>query len=99
MKNQSKDYTLRDGKDASIMNKRQAMGERQHSETNSFVKAEQMKSAKFGGRAPDMDGRYMKLDASMMNNGAHAQEFAKKLTASIDHEAFPVRQNPDMSQD
>jgi hypothetical protein len=81
------------------MNKRQGMAENQHSASNAFVKAEQEKMKKMGGQAPMMQGRYMEFDACMMNNGAHAQAFAKKLTSDIDHLAYPVRQNVDESQD
>lgn len=75
------------------------MAETQHSESNSFVKAEQAKVKHLAGRPPEMEDRYYKFDACMMNNGMHAQELAKGLTKGIDHEAFPVRQKPDEMQD
>jgi len=94
-----KDYTLRNGKDASMANRRHGMEESQHDGSNSFVRAEQHKTKHMGGKEPRMDGRYMEFDACMVNNGEHAQEFAKELTKGIDHEAFPVRQRPDRSQE
>lgn len=75
------------------------MAERQHSETNSFVKNEQAKVRPMAGKMPEMEERYYKFDACMMNNGEHAQMLAKDLTKTIDHEAFPVRQMPDEMQD
>ena len=75
------------------------MGESQHDKSNSMVKAEQGKVKNLACKMPEMEDRYMKFDACMMNNGVHAQEFAKSLTRGIDHEAFPVRQFVDESQD
>jgi len=95
----NRDYTIRGGKEAQITNNRQRMAESQHSQSNSFVKAEQAKSKKYAGKAPMMEERYYKFDACMMNNGAHAQKLAKDITKGIDHDAFPVRQNPDEMQD
>lgn len=100
MKNRSaKDYTIRPGKEATIERNRHNMAEKQHSQANSFVKSEQAKSEKMAGKAPMLNGRYKEFDACMTNNGYHAQEFASKLTKGIDHEAFPVRDNPDKSQE
>ncbi len=95
----NRDYTLRGGKEAQISNNRQRMAQSQHSETNSFVKSEQMKTKNLAGKPPMMEERYYKFDACMMNNGYHAQELAKNITKGIDHEAFPVRQKPDEMQD
>lgn len=95
----SRDYTLRNGKDAAMANRRQMMGESQHNSTNAFVKAEQDRLKSKGGHAPRMESDLMEFNAKMANNGAHAQRFAKELTAGIDHEAYPVRQKPDESQD
>ena len=95
----NRDYTLRNGKDAEIANKRQKMAEAQHNYKDSFVKAEQGKVKQYDGRAPVMEDRYMKFDATMMNNGYHAQELAERITAGLDKVAFPVRGNPDKAQD
>lgn len=75
------------------------MAQTQHSESDSFVKAEQAKTKKYAGKAPIMEERYYKFDACMMNNGWHAQKLAKEITKGIDHDAFPVRQKPDEMQD
>jgi hypothetical protein len=74
-----------------MLNTRQSRMEAEHSSKNSFVKAEQAKQAKYAGQAPKMEERFMEFNAAQMNNGAHAQELAKKLTAGIDDVAFPVR--------
>lgn len=95
----AKDYTMRNGKEAGMLNKRHGMEEGQHDASNSFVKAEQNKLKSKAGKEPRMDGKYMELNACMVNNGAHAQEFAKQLTAGLDKEAFPVKQMADKSQD
>src|SRR5688572_2647119 len=97
MKN--RDYSIRGGKEAQITNSRQRMAESQHSQSNSFVKNEQSKTAKYAGRAPEMEERYYRFDACMMNNGEHAQRLARDITRDIDHDAFPVRQKPDEMQD
>ncbi len=89
----NRDYTLRGGKDAAIANRRQSMGEAQHSEKDAFVKREQARDKAMDGKAPIMEDRYMKFDACMMNNGAHAQKFGNQLTAGLDKDAFPVNPN------
>lgn len=93
------DYTMRNGKDAAISNRRQGMAESQHSSANENVRSEQARLKSMGGKSPNLDGRYMEFDACMTNNGAHAQEFAKKLTSGLDKTAFPVRQDVDKSQE
>jgi hypothetical protein len=67
------------------------MGEAQHSGANAFVKREQDMDKSMDGRAPEMEDRYMKFDACMMNNGLHAQELAVEITRGMDKQAFPVR--------
>lgn len=94
-----KDYTMRNGKDAELLNKRHGMEEGQHNASNAFVKMEQNKVKAKAGKEPRMEGRYMEFDACMVNNGYHAQEFAKQLTAGLDKEAFPVNPMADKSQD
>ena len=91
----NRDYTLRGGKEAEITNNRQRMAVSQHSQTDAFVKDEQAKTKKYAGKAPEMENRYYKFDACMMNNGEHAQRLAKDITKDIDHVAFPVRQRPE----
>lgn len=75
------------------------MGQAQHDGSDAFVKSEQAKLKSKSGRAPILEDRYMKFDACMINNGAHAQELARNLTKGLDKDAFPVRQRADESQD
>jgi len=95
----NRDYTLRGGKEATITNNRQRMGEQQHNMTDNFVKEEQVKVKPMAGKAPEMEERYYMFNANMMNNGEHAQRLAKDITRDIDHVAFPVKQMPDPLQD
>ncbi len=78
------------GKDASILNTRQARYEAQHSAKNAFVKREQAAVDKYAGKKPIMRNDLMEFNAEMQNNGAWAQDFGKKLTAGLDKVAFPV---------
>ncbi len=43
------------------------------------------------GKDPKLDKKYMDYCAPMMNNGEHAQAFARSLTAGLDKSAFPVK--------
>lgn len=95
----AKDYTMRSGKEATIANNRQRMAQEQRNSTQAQVKAAQMAQSKYQGKTPSLDSRYMDFCAPMMNNGAHAQEFASSLTSGLDKAAFPVRSKADMSQD
>lgn len=67
------------------------MEEAQHSSSNSFVKRQQERLSAKGGRNPRIEEKDMEFDAEMMNNGMHAQELARELTAGLDKEAFPVK--------
>jgi hypothetical protein len=78
------------GKEASIANVRQQRFEREHSEKNSFVKKEQSQVRQYAGRKPVMVGELMEFNANMQNTGEWAQGLGKRLTAGIDHVAFPV---------
>jgi len=78
------------GKEAAIMNTRQARYESQHSAKNAFVKKEQASLDKYAGKRPNMPDDLMHFNAQMQNTGDWAQEFGKKLTAGIDSVAFPV---------
>lgn len=84
-------YDKNPGKDAKMANVRGARLESMHSANNSFVKAEQAKIKAKAGKEPMMKAEYSNFDSCMMNNGEHAQEFARKLTAGLDKEAFPVK--------
>ncbi len=73
-----------------IANVRQKRLEAEHSAKNEFVKKVQMEQARNAGRAPNLRDESMHFNAYMCNNGEHAQEFGKKLTAGLDKVAFPV---------
>ena len=87
----NRDYTLRGGKDAAISNNRQKMEQAEHGGKNEFVKREQMAMKSMVGKAPMMEDRYYKFDACQMNDGMHAQEFARDITKGLDKKAFPVK--------
>lgn len=78
------------GKDAAICNTRQRRYESEHSAKNAFVKREQAAVEKYAGKRPEMKGDLMDFNATQQNTGEWAQRFGKKLTAGIDHVAFPV---------
>lgn len=78
------------GKDAAIHNVRQSRFEAEHSAKNAFVKREQAAVQKYAGKKPVLKNDMMEFNANMQNNGAWAQGLGKKLTAGIDHVAFPV---------
>jgi hypothetical protein len=78
------------GKDAALMNKRQARYESEHSGKNAFVKKEQASLEKYAGKRPNMDEGLMHFNAKMQNNGEWAQGLGKKVTSGIDSVAFPV---------
>ncbi len=78
------------GKDAALLNTRQARFEKEHSAKNAFVKKEQAALDRYNGKRPDMKPDLMEFNAEMQNTGEWAQELGKRLTAGIDHVAFPV---------
>lgn len=78
------------GKDAALLNTRQARFESQHSAKNAFVKREQASKSRYAGKRPMMKNDLMEFNATMQNTGAWAQGFGKKLTSGIDPIAFPV---------
>lgn len=83
-------YDGHPGKDAAIANRRQSRFEAEHSAKNSFVKKEQASIDKYAGKKPVMKEDLMEFNATMQNTGQWAQGFGKRLTAGIDHVAFPV---------
>jgi len=84
-------YDGNPGKEASIANVRQSRMEAMHNATNQFVKKVQSAQAAHAGRAPNLKGESMEFNAYMCNNGEHAQELAKDITAGLDKVAFPVK--------
>ena len=85
------------GKEAAIANTRQRRYESEHAAKDAFVKREQAATQKYAGKRPNMPGDLMEFDANMQNTGQWAQGFAKKLTADIDHVAFPINGEGDDS--
>lgn len=66
-------------------------GKALHDANNAFVKSQQAKTAGMGAKSPSLDSKYMKFNQEMINNGEHAQSFARSLTSGLDKTAFPVK--------
>ena len=79
------------GKEAAVAKVRQNRMESEHSAKDAFVKKVQAEQAKHGGKVPNLCGESMEFNAYMCNNGEHAQEVAKEITAGLDKVAFPVK--------
>jgi len=84
-------YDRAPGKEAAIAKVRQNRYEMEHREKNDFVKKVQNEQAVHGGRVPNLKAESMEFSSYMCNDGMHAQELARDLTANIDHIAFPVK--------
>jgi hypothetical protein len=88
---------MRDGyekvksRESARANERQKMFEEHHGSNNAFVRKHEAMAATLAGKMPNLEGRYMNFNAEMMNNGMHAQEFARELTHGLDEKAFPVK--------
>lgn len=72
-------------------NERQKMFEEHHRSNNAFVREHEAMTATMGGKMPNLEGKYMNFNAEMVNNGMHAQEFGREVTAGLDKKAFPVK--------
>ena len=57
---------------------------------NAFVKAEQAKMKKHMGNRPGAPAAMKEFNAFMSNDGAKAQESARKLCSGLD-DAFPLK--------
>lgn len=57
---------------------------------NAFVKAEQARMKSMMGDRPAQKAEAYKFNAYMCNDGDHAKEFGRKITAGLDKKAFPV---------
>ena len=57
---------------------------------NAFVKAEQMRMKSKMGNRPVMKKEMEEFNAYMSNDGATAQDFARKLCSGLD-DAFPLK--------
>lgn len=79
------------GKEKVIANSRQARLEAEHSVKNQFVKKVQAQQAVHQGQAPNLKSEAMHFNAYQCNNGMHAQEVARDVTAGLDKVAFPVK--------
>lgn len=84
-------YDGNPGKESSIANVRHGRMEAEHSAKNAFVKKVQAEQAKHQGRSPMLKGEAMEFNAYMCNNGEHAQELAREITAGMDKVAFPLK--------
>ncbi len=79
------------GKEAGMQNTRQRRYEAEHSAKNQFVKRQQAELDRHAGRAPNLKGESLEMNAYMCNNGEHAQELAVGITKGLDKVAFPVK--------
>jgi len=84
-------YDGQKGKENVNAQARQRRLEAEHSAKDAFVKKVQNAQDKYAGKAPVLEPKFEKFNAAMMNNGPHAQEFGRKLTAGLDKVAFPVK--------
>ena len=87
----NRDYTLRGGKEAEIAMNRHRMEQEQYNSKQAFVKKQQAEVKSMQGRPPKLEERDMHFDACMMNEGEHAQEYGRSLTAGLDKKAYPVK--------
>lgn len=78
-------------KEAAIAKVRQNRYQSEHNANNQFVKKVQNEQARHGGRLPNLKGEAMEFNAYMCNDGEHAQELARDVTAGLDKVAFPVK--------
>lgn len=84
-------YDGNPGKEKAMAGVRQSRLESEHSANNQFVKKVQAEQAKNQGRSPQLKAEAMKFDAYQCNDGMHAQEVARDITAGLDKVAFPVK--------
>ncbi len=84
-------YDGNPGKERAIANTRQARMEAEHSAKNAFVKKQQAELSRHAGVAPKLEAKDMMFNATMMNDGMHAQEVARDVTVGMDKVAFPLK--------
>ena len=80
-----------DSGNAGMENSAHARLQAEHSSKDEFVKRQQEETAKYGGREPRLSEKSMHMNAYMLNDGEHAKEFGRALTAGLDKTAFPVK--------
>lgn len=71
--------------------KLQSKFQSEHSSNNAFVKKQEAVLASMGMKPANLQEKYMHFDACMINDGEHAQSFARDLTAGLDKKAYPVK--------
>lgn len=79
------------GKEHANAQVRQARLEAEHNAKDAFVKKVQNEQSRHAGKAPKLEPKFENFNAAMMNNGVHAQEYARGLTKGLDKVAFPVK--------
>lgn len=84
-------YDGNKGKENMMANKRQSRMEAEHAAKNQFVKKVQAEQAKHQGKPPMLKAEAMEFNAYQCNNGEHAQEVARDITAGMDKVAFPLK--------
>ena len=70
---------------------RQSRFEAEHNSNDQFAKSHNEQTARKGGKSPALKEEAMEFNAYMCNNGEHAQELARTITAGLDKSAFPVK--------
>lgn len=80
-----------DSGNAGMENSSHAKLQEIHNSKDEFVKRQQAETAMMGGRNPRLSEKSMHMNAYMCNNGEHAKEFGRELTAGLDKKAFPVK--------
>ena len=79
------------GKEAVMANVRQTRFEAERNSDCEFAKRQNEEMARKGGKSPNLKEESMQFNAYMCNNGEHAQELARTITAGLDKTAFPVK--------
>lgn len=78
-------------KDSAMANSRQARLESEHNSNDQFALRHNEEMGRMGGKAPNLKSEALQFSSYMCNNGEHAQELARSITAGLDKAAFPVK--------
>lgn len=62
-----------------------------HQSNDAFIRATSIKQNKFAGKNPVLKEEGTKYNEYMCNTGEHASDFARKLTAGLDKDSYPVK--------
>jgi len=84
-------YGNAQGKGAANAMHQQKMNESHHESNNEFIKRTQNMQEKFAGKNPELKQESLMMSSYMCNNGEHASELGRKVTAGLDKTAFPVK--------